>query len=117
MEIGKTQDSDDEHSLSSRVGRLRQITEETERDTSDVIVLDPDSYSEVATGKRREIIQELRENSYDSKKELADKLDRDPKNVHEDLEILRKNGVVKLEKNGRKISPTLKHRQIVGEKL
>lgn len=103
--------------MDSRVDKLREVAKSEDDRTEDVLILDPESYSKVSTEKRKEIIQALRRNSYDSKKELAEDLDRDLKNVHDDLEILRRNSVVEFEQDGRKISPGLKHKYIAGERI
>lgn len=97
--------------------RLKQLVESDDDRSEDVLLLDPDSYSEVSTEKRREIIEALRNNDYSSKKELAEDLDRDVKNIHDDLDILRRNSVVKFEQNGRKVSPELKHQHVAGKKI
>ncbi|MFB6209303.1 MAG: hypothetical protein ABEJ56_04175 [Candidatus Nanohaloarchaea archaeon] len=101
--------------LSTRVERLKQIEENSGSETDDIIVLDPESYSRVATEKRIEMIEELRDNRFESQKQLAEQLGRDVKNVHQDLEILRKSGVIEMEKNGRKLAPRLRHSVIAGE--
>ena len=101
----------------SRVDKLREVAESEDDRTEDVLVLDPESYSKISTRKRIEIIQALRRNNYDSKKELAEDLGRDLKNVHDDLEILRRNSVVEFKQDGRKISPGLKHKYVAGEKI
>lgn len=100
-----------------KVDKLKRLVESDDDRSDDVLLLDPDSYSKVSTEKRREIIESLRNKTYDSKKELSDDLGRDVKNVHDDLEILRRNSVVEFERNGRKISPRLKHRHVAGKKI
>ena len=108
---------DNKSQKESSVDRLKQLVESEDDRSDDVLLLDPDSYSEVSTEKRREIIEALRDNDYSSKKELAEALGRDVKNIHDDLEILRRNSVVKFEQNGRKVSPELKHRYVAGKKI
>lgn len=101
----------------SRIEKLRKLSEKEDERSEDLILLDPESYSEVATEKRIEIIEALRKRNYGSKKELAEDLERDIKNIHEDLEILRRNSVVEMERNGKKVSPSLKHKHVAGERI
>lgn len=103
--------------LEHNMDKLKQLVESDDERTDYVLLLDPDSYSEVSTEKRREIIEALKTDSYCSKKELAEDLDRDVKNIHDDLEILRRNSVVELEREGRKVSPRLKHQHVAGKKI
>lgn len=100
---------------SSKVEKIREIHERTDEDS--VIYLSPENYSKISTPKRREIIEKLRQNSYESKSELVEDLGRDKKNVHEDLDLLRRTGVVNMEKNGRKIKPELKYSSIRAEEI
>lgn len=72
---------------------------------------------EILTEKRIEIIQTVRNEQVESKRDLARKLERDIKAVSRDLDILFKHGVVNYrEEEGRKI-PELSADKIIIEPL
>lgn len=101
----------------SKIDKTRKIAESDREESDDFILLDADSYSKVATPSRRKIIETLRHQDFSSQKELAEKLGRDEKNIHDDLELLRRHGVVEFESDGRSKKPKLKHQHVVAERL
>ncbi|MFB6115046.1 MAG: hypothetical protein ABEK04_02045 [Candidatus Nanohalobium sp.] len=73
---------------------------------------------EVLTEKRMEIIEKLREEDASSKRNLAQKLDRDIKNVSEDLDILWEHGIVEYrDGKGTSKKPVIEEDKIIIEPL
>ena len=101
----------------SQIEKARRIAESDRKESDDFILLDADSYSKVATPSRRKIIETLRNREFSSQKALAQELGRDEKNIHDDLNLLRRQGIVEFERNGRSKKPKLKHQYVVAEKL
>jgi len=106
-----------ENSGMSKIDRAREIAESDREESDDFILLSPESYSKVATPKRRKIITTLRQKDFSSQKELAEELGRDTKNINEDLDMLRRFGVIEFKQEGRGKSPKLKHQYVAGEKI
>jgi predicted transcriptional regulator len=67
----------------------------------------------VFTEKRLEMVREIRDLRPGSIRELADRLQRDIKNVYEDLCLLEKSNVIGFETSGRKKSPFVKRDVII----
>ena len=73
---------------------------------------------EVLTEKRLEIIDKLREEEVESKRNLAQKLERDIKNVSEDLDILWRHGIIEYkEGKGTSKIPVIEEDRILIEPL
>jgi predicted transcriptional regulator len=67
----------------------------------------------VFTEKRLEMVREIRDMRPSSIRELAERLQRDIKNVYEDLCLLEKSNVIGFETSGRKKSPFVKRDVII----
>lgn len=65
------------------------------------------------TPKRIEIIDFLTKNDIDSINDLAKRIDRDYKNVYDDIKALVDNGYIDLKKEGKSRKPTVKSDKII----
>ena len=72
-----------------------------------------DDMFDIFTEKRMEMVREIFSNKPSSIRELAENLDRDIKNVHDDLGILSKHHIISFEVMGRKKRPLVKKDIIV----
>ncbi len=68
---------------------------------------------EIFTKKRLEMLNKLSNDSFFSIRDLAEKLDRDVKNVYEDLCALEKHQMIEFEVKGRAKIPKLKKKVII----
>lgn len=82
-----------------------------------VLVLSHEAAERVFTEKRRQIVSLLDEETIDSQRALARRLDRDAGAVHRDLQALGEAGVIELREDGRKKRPVLAHDTILVEPL
>ena len=110
-------EAENTESLDQRIKRLKEVSESERVESDDLLLLDVEAFRKVSTPKRREVIESLRTGDFESQKELAEFLGRDIKNVHEDLELLRRHGVVELKDKGGSTRPLLRHRYIAGETI
>lgn len=83
----------------------------------EVQVISLEQAEEVLTPKRREIINQLRENDYDSVRALARALNRDKGHVSRDLGVLSEHAIVTYETDGRSKSPRLTQKYLVAEPI
>ncbi len=60
------------------------------------------------TPKRVELLSFIKENDVESITELSNKIERDYKNVYDDLKILSDTGIVSLEREGKRQKPIVK---------
>ena len=67
----------------------------------------------IFTEKRMEMIQEIINEEFNSIRSLAESLDRDIKNVWDDLFLLNKCGIIEFRIVGRRKIPTVKKRKII----
>lgn len=81
----------------------------------DVLVLSHESADRALTPTRREIIEALADGEFDSQRNLANHLDRNPGNVKRDLDVLCEEGVVAREADGRAKRPVLKYDTVTVE--
>lgn len=72
----------------------------------------PEKIREMLTEKRLELMKKIMTEEAESITDLADKLDRDIKDVHSDLELLEKNNIVFFEEKGRKKKPVVPYKDI-----
>ncbi|MFO7791822.1 MAG: hypothetical protein R6W73_02430 [Candidatus Saliniplasma sp.] len=63
--------------------------------------------------RRVKLIEYVSNNRVDSINDLADGLNRDYKNVYDDLQVLSKNGLMELDKEGKRRVPILKADSII----
>ncbi|GEM_PF-357696 len=68
----------------------------------------------ILTEKKIELIDEIRKGA-NSISNLARRVKRDVTNVHRDLKILEKYGIIRLEKDGKRLRPKLLVKQIILE--
>ena len=83
----------------------------------DVQILSLDEAEEVLTPMRRQIIEALSKERYESVRALARGLDRDKGQVSRDLATLAEHGVVTFETDGRSKSPRLAQERILFERV
>lgn len=89
----------------------------TKSGVEDVLVLKRDTFRDVTTPKRSEIIETIQEEEINSIRGLSRKLDRKVSAVRKDLEVLYENNVIDFrEENGSKILE-IKHQNILPEPL
>jgi predicted transcriptional regulator len=74
---------------------------------------DDQDFFQVFTEKRLEMLREIREIRPSSIRELAERLQRDIKNVYEDLCLLEKSNVIGFETTGRRKSPFVRRDIVV----
>ena len=74
---------------------------------------DDQDFFQVFTEKRLEMMREIRDLRPSSIRELAERLQRDIKNVHDDLCLLEKSNLIGFEITGRKKSPFVKSDVVV----
>ena len=99
-----------------RIELIKRLIEDNE--DKSIHVLPKEVAREVLTEKRMEIITVLRENEISSKRDLARELDRDIKNVSNDLDILWKYSVIDYEDGeGTSKIPVLAADEIIVEPL
>jgi predicted transcriptional regulator len=65
------------------------------------------------TEKRMDMVRAIRQQQPTSIRELANMLDRDVKNVFDDVRILNKMHIITLVRTGRKVQPIIKKKVIV----
>ncbi len=68
---------------------------------------------EVFTQKRMELLKTLQNETFNSMRELAEMMNRDIKNVWQDLEILEKNHLIYIQTAGRNKIPHPARRKII----
>ncbi len=66
-----------------------------------------DSLKEILTKERLKILIVLGKEEFESISNLARYLNRNIKNVYQDLTILQKNGLIRLQRKGRSVTPRL----------
>jgi predicted transcriptional regulator len=88
--------------------------EETEKKT---VVLKFSQARKLLTEKRRELLQTLSEKEFDSITELSEELQRDKKNVSQDIKKLYQHGIVDLKDQGRSKKPVFEFSKIEIEGL
>ncbi len=99
-----------------RMGLIKRVIEESDEES--VYILPKEVAREVLTEERMRIIETLREEEVSSKRDLARKLDRDIKNVSNDLDLLWKHSVIGYEKGeGNSKIPKLSADEIIVEPL
>lgn len=102
----------------NRVERRKQMARALARGGMDgVQVLSHESAERVLTPKRRELIAVLTEESVESVRDLARRVERDKGQVSRDLKVLAEQGVVDFEETGRAKRPYLQHDHLVVEPI
>ncbi len=80
-----------------------------------MLVLSHESADCALTPTRREIVEALAKHSFDSQRQLAEHLGRDPGNVKRDLDVLSEENIVAHEADGRAKRPVLKYDTVTVE--
>lgn len=78
----------------------------------DFYIIDSENARKLLTEKRREMIRELRETEPSSIRGLARNLERDIKQVKEDLDVLTEFSLIEYEEDRNRKKPKLKHEKI-----
>jgi predicted transcriptional regulator len=78
----------------------------------DLLLLRWETAREVLTDERMDLIEHLQDGDVDSIEELARRVERDPADVSEDLNILFKNAVIDFEEEEDRKIPVLQHENI-----
>ncbi|MDY6761959.1 MAG: transcriptional regulator [Candidatus Nanohaloarchaea archaeon] len=84
---------------------------------TDFYLIGADDARRLLTEKRREIIRVLKEDDVSSMRELARTLDRDIRQVSDDLDVLYEMSVIDYREKGRRKIPELRHSRIVVEPI
>ncbi len=84
---------------------------------NDFYVIGQEDARRLLTDKRMELIKALKEKEMSSKRSLARHLDRDIKQVSEDLEILHQMSIVEFREKGNRKIPELRHDKIFVEPI
>jgi predicted transcriptional regulator len=101
-----------------RVERRKQMARALARSgMTDVQVLSHESAERVLTPKRRELVAVLTDETVESVRGLARRVERDKGQVSRDLKVLAEHGVVDFEKTGREKQPYLQHDHLVVEPI
>lgn len=83
-----------------------------EKFASKKVFEDPSELAKIFTEKRQELIKEVKNNPPDSISRLAENLDRGKSEVHGDLKLLEKHGIVFFEKDGNAKKPRIPYGEI-----
>lgn len=75
--------------------------------------LSNDNFFEIFTEKRIEMLKKLQKSEFDSIRQFADMLQRDVKNVHNDLCLLQKHNLIGFERRGRAKIPKLLTKTVI----
>lgn len=81
------------------------------------VVLKFSQAQKLLTEKRRELLQTLSEKEFNSITELSQELERDKKNVSQDIKKLYQNGIIDLKDQGRSKKPVFEFSKIEIEGL
>ena len=105
--------------LPNSIGKSQELSEsdweekfEEEETRKKKIVLKLPLARKLLTEKRREILETLSEQEFDSITELTEELGRDKKNVSQDIKKLYEHGIVDLEDQGRSKKPAFEFEKI-----
>jgi len=94
-----------------------EVQEKLENTEKKKIVLKLPLARKLLTEKRRELLQKLSEQEFDSITELAEELDRDKKNILQDIKKLYQHGIIGLKDQGRSKKPVFEFEEIQIEGL
>ncbi|AOV95038.1 hypothetical protein AQV86_03885 [Nanohaloarchaea archaeon SG9] len=89
----------------------------TKSGVEDILVLKRDTFRDVTTPKRTEIIETIQKEEISSIRDLSRKLDRKVSAVHKDLEVLYESNVIDFRKEKESKIPEIKHQNILPEPL
>ncbi len=96
------------------INELKRISKKFE-EFSDALVIDPfkEDFIDLFTRKRLELIREIMRSQPKSIRELAMKVERDIKNVFEDLKVLNNFNLIDFQRIGKCKKPVIKKRTII----
>lgn len=73
---------------------------------------DPEQIQRLLTPRRLELLRSVMEESPESIRQLADRLERNVSDVHEDVTLFEEYGIIELEQNGRAKRPVVPYDEI-----
>lgn len=100
-----------------KTGRLEYLRALEEAGFSDSLVLRRESANKVMTDERKRLLDVITEEHPESKKDLSEKVGRDPAAVNRDLDLLFKYDLIEYEQDGARKIPKLKHNHIFVEPI
>lgn len=92
--------------------KARRFDEGEEITETDITFVEPSDVQRLLTPKRLELIQTLMSEEVGSIRELAEVLDRNPSEVHDDVHTLEEYGIIELRKEGRAKKPVVPYDDI-----
>jgi len=96
------------------LNEFKRVREQMDK-LSKAMIIDPlnDDFFEVFTKKRVELIRTIMDDQPKSIRALSIKVERDIKNVFDDLKLLHNFNIVEFEKNGKCKQPVVKKKTII----
>ena len=93
---------------------LKKVSDEMS-ELSKAMIIDPfeDDFFDVFTRKRIELIRAIMNERPDSIRDLAQRVDRDIKNVFNDLRLLHDFKIIEFEKKGKRKQPIVRRKTII----
>jgi predicted transcriptional regulator len=92
--------------------KARRFEEGEETTETDITFVEPSDVQRLLTPKRLELIQTLMSEEVGSIRELAEVLDRNPSEVHDDVHTLEEYGIIELREEGRAKKPVVPYDDI-----
>lgn len=92
--------------------KAREFDEGEEDTETNITFVEPSDVQRLLTPKRLELIQTVMSEEVGSIRDLAEKLERNPSEVHEDIHTLKEYGVVELRDEGRAKKPVVPYDDI-----
>jgi predicted transcriptional regulator len=92
--------------------KARRFDEGEEITETDITFVEPSDVQRLLTPKRLELIQTLMSEEVGSIRELAEVLDRNPSEVHDDVHTLEEYGIIELREEGRAKKPVVPYDDI-----
>ena len=89
-----------------------EVEDRLENTEKKKIVLEFSLAKKLLTKKRRELLQTLSEQEFNSITELAEELDRDNKNISQNIKKLYQHGIIDLKDQGRSKKPDFEFEEI-----
>ena len=86
--------------------------EEGEETVSKKVFEDPRELAKLFTEKRHELLREVRENPPESISQLSKNLERNSSDVHSDLELLEKHGIIFFKEEGKARKPRVPYKEV-----
>ena len=101
-----------EDAKSEALEKARRFDEGEEVTETNITFVEPSDIQRLLTPKRLELIQTLMTEEVASIRELAEVLDRNPSEVHDDVHTLEEYGVIELREDGRAKKPVVPYDDI-----